>query len=53
MLRCGPDKEKCANLAREPLPMHAVYPSFRFIPARAKTFISFVDQRIKTTPGMM
>lgn len=36
----------------EPLPMHAVYPSFRFIPTRVKTFVSFIEQRVKTTPGM-
>ena len=36
----------------EALPMHAVYPSFRFIPPRVKAFVSFVELQIRTTPGV-
>ena len=36
----------------EALPMHAVYPSFRFIPARVKAFVSFVELQISKTPGV-
>lgn len=36
----------------EPMPIHAVYPSSRFIPARVRAFVSFVEGRIKSGPGI-
>ena len=36
----------------EPLPIHAVYPSSRFIPARVRAFVAFVEARIKSAPGI-
>jgi DNA-binding transcriptional LysR family regulator len=36
----------------EPLPIHAVYPSSRFIPARVRAFVTFVEQRISSVPGL-
>ena len=36
----------------EPMPIHAVYPSSRFIPARVRAFVSFVESRIKSGPGI-
>ena len=51
-LACGSLVEVLKGWTYEPLPMYAVYPSFRFIPARVKAFVSFVEQQIKTTPGV-
>ena len=36
----------------EALPIHAVYPSARFIPARVRSFVSFVDDRIRNVTGI-